>query len=87
MRNEYKLYLSGDIITMYMSPSFNWNLVGPGWYGSLDSMPACEPASLIPSQGSCLGCGIGPQLGMCESNHTWMFRSLSFSLSPLSKNK
>ena len=50
----------------------------------------CEPvdqwvAGLIPSQGTCLGCRPGPQLGTCEGNHTLMFLS-SFSFpSPLSK--
>ena len=47
-----------------------------------------------PSQGTCLGCRPGPQLGACErqlidvSSPISMFLSLSFSLpSPLSKNK
>ena len=36
----------------------------PGWCASVDWMPACEPkgfASSIQSQGTCLGCGPGPQ--------------------------
>ena len=43
----------------------------------------------IPSQGTCLGCGLGSQCrGWGRSNHTLMFLSLSFSLPcPLSKNK
>ena len=51
----------------------------------------CRPVnqkvpSLISSQGTCLGCGPGPQQG--DSNHTLRFLSLSVSLlSPLSKNK
>ena len=46
-------------------------------------------AGLIPSQGTCLGCGPGPRWGVCvRGNHTLMFLSLSVFLpSPLSKNK
>ena len=42
---------------------------------------------LIPSQGTCLGCGSGPWLGcLREATLTLMFLSLSFSLpSPLYK--
>ena len=43
-------------------------------------------ASSIPSQGSCLGCGPGPQWGHVRGNHTLMLLSLSFSFSsPLQK--
>ena len=44
-------------------------------------------AGLIPSQGTCLGCGPGPWLGVCKRQpHSDV--SLSFSLSSsLSKNK
>ena len=44
---------------------------------------------LIPSQGTCLGYGPGPQWGVqWRDNHTLMFLSLFFSLpSILSKNK
>ena len=42
----------------------------------------------IPSQGTSLGCRLGPQWGHGRDNHTLMFLSFSFSLpSPLSKNK
>ena len=42
----------------------------------------------IPSQGTCLGCRLGPQMGCMRGNHILMFLSLSFSFpSPLSKNK
>ena len=42
-------------------------------------------AGWIPSQGTCLGCGPGPQKGAhVRGNHTLMFPSLP---SPLSKNK
>ena len=34
----------------------------------------------IPSQGTCLGCRPGPQLGCTRGNHTLMFLSLFFSL-------
>ena len=50
----------------------------------------CQPMNQrvtgsIPSQGTCLGCWPGPQLGCAGGNHTLMFLSLSFSLpSPLS---
>ena len=53
-------------------------------------------AGLIPCQGTCLGCGQGPQLGACKGqaatsgciSQTSMFLSLSFSLpSHLSKSK
>ena len=51
--------------------------------------------SSIPDQGTCLGCGPGPWLGVCERQlidvsfyHTWMFLFLCFFLpSSLSKNK
>ena len=36
----------------------------------------------ILSQGTCLGCGPGPQLGTHEGNHILMFLSLSFSIPP-----
>ena len=43
-------------------------------------------ASLIPGQGTCLGCGPRPQLGVYERQP--IDASLPFSLpSPLSKNK
>ena len=46
-------------------------------------------AGSIPSQGTCLGCGQGPQWGAySRGNHTLIFLSLSFSLpSPLKINK
>ena len=44
-------------------------------------------AGLIPSQGTYLGCGPGPQLGVCERQPD-TDSSLSFSFPfPLSKNK
>ena len=44
--------------------------------------------SLIPSQGTCLGCSQVPSRGHARGNHTLTFLFLSFSLpSPLSKNK
>ena len=60
----------------------------PGWCGSVDWVPACNQrvAGLIPSQGSCLGCGPGHQLGAYEKQPInvclahWCF-SLSLSLS------
>ena len=53
----------------------------------------CRPVNLrvvgsIPSQGTCLGCGLGPSGGHLTVNHTLIFLSLSFSfLSLLYKNK
>ena len=53
----------------------------------------CRPvnqrvAGWIPSQGTCLGCGLGPSGGHLTGNHTLIFLSLSFSFpSPVSKNK
>ena len=58
----------------------------------------CQPAKqkitgLIPSQGTCLGCGPGPQMGMYRRQPTDLSLThqiffLSFSLhSPISKNK
>ena len=49
-------------------------------------------ASSIPGQGTCLGCGPGPQWGACERQPVFLSHinvaSLSFPLhSPLSKNK
>ena len=40
--------------------------------------------SLIPSRGTGLGCGPGPQRRHMRGNHTLRFLSLSFSLPPLS---
>ena len=45
----------------------------------------CRPvnqmvAGSIPNQGTCLGCGQGPQEGGVRGNHTVMFFSLSPSL-------
>ena len=40
-------------------------------------------AGLIPSQGTCLGCGPGPSRGCSRGNHTLMFLFLSFSLPSL----
>ena len=34
---------------------------GPGWCVSVDWALACKPKGSIPSQGTCLGCGPGPQ--------------------------
>ena len=42
-----------------------------------------KAASWIPSQGTHLGCGPGPQLGVCERQPIDI--SLSLSLAPLSK--
>ena len=41
---------------------------GPGWHSSVDSVwPVTQKVtSSIPSQGTCLGCRLGPQLGACE---------------------
>ena len=38
----------------------NW---GPGWFGSVDWVLACELKGhqFDTSQGTCLGCGLGPQ--------------------------
>ena len=51
-----------------------------------------KDAYLIPSQGTCLGCGPAPQLGVCERQLISVSLAhlcfLSFSLpSPLSENK
>ena len=50
----------------------------PGWCGSVDCewiVSECWPvnrkvAGLIPGQGTCLGCGLGPWLGACERQPT-----------------
>ena len=52
----------------------------------------CQPvnqrvASLIPSQGTYLGCGPCPQYGACERQPHIDASLLLFLLSPLSKNK
>ena len=45
-------------------------------------------AALIPVQDTCLDCGPGPRFGVCNTSHTSLFLSLSFSRpSPLPKNK
>ena len=47
---------------LYMKKSLS-----PGWCGSVHRAPACKPVlGLIPSLGTCLGCGPGPQLRACE---------------------
>ena len=64
---------------------------GPGWCGSVDWVLACELKGhrFDSSQGTCLGCGPGPQLGACKRQHlSHMDVSLPLSLPlPLSKNK
>ena len=52
----------------------------------------CQPANQrvsgsIPSQGTCLGCGPGPQLGGMRGNHTLMFLSLPAPLLKINKIK
>ena len=62
---------------------------GPGWGGSVDWVPACEPKGrrFDSQSGHLPGSRPGPQWGAWESR-TLMFPSLSFSLpSPFSKNK
>ena len=59
----------------------------PGWCGSVDWALACEPQGhwLIPSQGTCLGCGPGPQLGAYERQQIYVSLThlfLSLFLSP-----
>ena len=63
--------------------------LGPGWRGSVDWAQAANQrvVGLIPGQGTCLGCGPGPQWGPHRDNHTLMFLSRAFSLpSPPPKN-
>ena len=49
----------------------------PGCCGSVDWVLACETvADSSPSQGTCLGCGPGPQGGHARGNPTLMFLSL-----------
>ena len=62
----------------------------PGWCSSVYWAWAENQrvASLIPSQGTCLDCGPGPQWEARKNNHWLIFISLSLSFpSPLSKNK
>ena len=63
-----------------MFTEFSENMVSP-WRG-----PASPTvASSIPGQGTCLGCGLSPGLGVCERQQ---IETMSFSLPfPLSKNK
>ena len=53
---------------------------GAQWIESVNQ----RVADWIPSQGTCLGCGPGPQLGSTRGNHTLMFLSFCSSL-PFSK--
>ena len=54
-----------------------------------ESWPANQRvASLVPSQGTCLGCRPGPQWGCTRGKHTLMFLPLSFfPYSPVKINK
>ena len=48
----------------------------------------CKVASSIPGQGTCLGCGRGPQLGACKKQPMYVFLPLFLPLFPsLSTNK
>ena len=72
------------VISFYYS--FKSCLYIPGWCGSwIECQPANQRAAgSIPSQGTCLGCGPGPQLGVHERQpHIDVSLSLSPSL-PLS---
>ena len=60
-------------------------ILAPGWCSSVDWAWAMNQrvAGSIPSQGTCLGCGPGPQWGPCE-RQPHIDISLLFSLpSPL----
>ena len=60
----------------------------PGWCGSVDWVPACKPKGSIPSQGTHLGCGPGPQQGAHERQpHIDVCLPLFLPPFPLSKNK
>ena len=60
LENESKLFLSHRYAKEFFSPWLVWlSALGTG----------CEPKGrrFFPSQGTCLGCGPGPQLGARES--------------------
>ena len=67
--------------------------VGTGWCGSVDWVPACKPKGHrldFQSRAHAWIAGQVPSRGHAKVNHTLMFLSLSFTLSPsvpLSKNK
>ena len=53
----------------------------PGWCGSVDELRYVNQraASLIPSEGTYLGCSQVPRRGRARGNHTLLFLCLSFS--------
>ena len=67
--------------------SFFFALAGVAQW--IECLPANQRAAgSIPSQGTCLGCGPGPQYRVCERQPHIDVSLLSFSLPPpLSKNK
>ena len=82
------LYFDSFCICKWYFQNCNVSL---GWCGSVDieHRPAnSKVAGSIPSQGMCLGCSLGWQLGVCKRQLISMVFCLSFSLpSLLSKNK
>ena len=68
-----------------MMPWLSWHSKGRTWaLAGVAQWTECQPINQrvmgsIPSLGTCLGCGVGPQFGACERQpHT----DVSFSLSP-----
>ena len=77
---------TGFFLNTYKIWELRWTFSKPGWYSSVDWAQAENQrvASLIPSQGTCLGCGPGPQQGAHERQpHIAISLPLSPSL-PLS---
>ena len=83
------LYLSGPVFTALMRQwcqEKEYYSIGVAQW--VEHGPSKQRVvSLIPSQGTCLGCRPGPQWGMCKRQHPIdVSLPLSFP-SPLSKNK
>lgn len=54
----------------------------PGWVAQLVGVSSYTPKGLLPSQGTCLGCGSDPQLGpgQVQPTHASLSRPLPLSL-------
>ena len=80
---------ANKIVTMIIKTKYN----SPDWCGSVGWVLSHKPKGcrFLPGQSTCLGCGPGPELGLCERQPTKVYLArgcfpLSFP-SPLKINK